>query len=553
MKLVLNFKKILILASLVVLILVLLSGGLFFYSSSPSFCNLCHVMDPYYDAWKTSKHAQVACVKCHIPPQPKDAMWAKFQTISSVVHYVTKRYGTKPHAEIEDTACLRDGCHETRLLKGKVSFKRNIMFDHFPHLQELRREKRLRCTSCHSQIVVGSYMKVTYSTCYLCHFKGSVAGRKLTPLGGCPLCHQFPRENVEVEGVVFSHKDFMQSRKVACEKCHRDVIQGVGEASSDRCFNCHYKPERLAKYVEAEFMHKVHVENRNVDCLNCHHEIKHKKVPVKIRHQVRRCEICHSNTHMLTEAIMRGEGGTGTPQNPSHMFLARLDCASCHFLRKDIQSIPGGGQTMVVSERVCAQCHDEKWNGMLFDWKETLDRMLGDLKPKLQLAMRRMKGLQEDHPRFMEARALLDDASFNLDYVEKASGIHNPFYAAALIVVSNDKLDRMFEELGEKAPELPEASPIRGQYCAQLCHKKAGVEMSSQVTVDGKSLSHRKHAFDLKMGCTRCHSSEEHKALSIKREDCLNCHHRDAAASLPEISRQPPTPNSYPLKGAGGG
>ncbi|NIO79828.1 MAG: hypothetical protein GTN53_04670, partial [Candidatus Aminicenantes bacterium] len=60
-------KKILIPASILVLVIIF-AGGLFLYSSSPSFCNLCHFMSPYYEAWKTSKHNQVACVKCHFPP-----------------------------------------------------------------------------------------------------------------------------------------------------------------------------------------------------------------------------------------------------------------------------------------------------------------------------------------------------------------------------------------------------------------------------------------------------------------------------------------------------
>lgn len=57
------------------------------------------------------------------------------------MHYVTKGYGTRPHAEIEDGACLRKGCHETCLLKGKVKFKRDIVFDHTAHLEEWKRGK----------------------------------------------------------------------------------------------------------------------------------------------------------------------------------------------------------------------------------------------------------------------------------------------------------------------------------------------------------------------------------------------------------------------------
>ncbi|MBI2466814.1 MAG: NapC/NirT family cytochrome c, partial [Candidatus Rokubacteria bacterium] len=43
-------------------------AGLWEVSSSPVLCNSCHIMKPYVDAWKTSKHNQVACVQCHYPP-----------------------------------------------------------------------------------------------------------------------------------------------------------------------------------------------------------------------------------------------------------------------------------------------------------------------------------------------------------------------------------------------------------------------------------------------------------------------------------------------------
>jgi hypothetical protein len=536
----LGSKKILI-PLLVVLFVVLLSGGILLYSGSPSFCNLCHFMKPYYEAWKSSKHNQVACVQCHIPPQPKEALRARFQVISLTAQYVMKGNGSRPHAEIADESCLREGCHETRLLKGEVSFKRDIIFNHLPHLKKLRGERKLRCTSCHSQIVVGSHMQVTDSTCYLCHFKVSDGSKGLSNIGGCPLCHQSPRERIELDGVAFSHKEFVQSRNVACEKCHRDSVQGTGEASQDRCLNCHNKPRMVAKYGDKKFMHQIHVEDHNVDCLHCHHEIKHKKVSVNIRHQVRRCEICHLDMHSLTESMMRGEKGRGAPPIPSHMFLARLDCASCHSFRKEIRSTPGGGQTLVTSEKICAHCHSERWTGMLLDWKETLKRMLDDIEPKLRIAGSRVRGLQDDHSKVNEVRALLDDAAFNVDYVERARGIHNPFYAARLIAVANSNLDKIFEKLGEKTPELPKGSPVRGTYCARLCHHKAGVETPDQVMVYGKQFSHRRHAFDHKMGCTKCHSSERHKEVSITKQDCLGCHSRDEKPLFPSSSLTPLT------------
>ncbi len=145
--------------------------GLAKYSESPAFCHSCHIMEPYYKAWKGSKHNRVACVECHYPPgTPKTILWKKFQALSQVVKYVTRTYSSKPFAEVEDSACLR--CHSARLLEGKLKTERGIQFDHKAHLTTTKRERKLSCTSCHAQMVVGNHMEVTWNTCYLCHFKG---------------------------------------------------------------------------------------------------------------------------------------------------------------------------------------------------------------------------------------------------------------------------------------------------------------------------------------------------------------------------------------------
>src|SRR3989338_6674 len=83
-------------------------GGLVHYSESPSFCKSCHIMEPYYKAWKTSKHNFVKCVECHYPPgSPKTLLWKKFQALSQVAKYVTRTYSSKPFAEIPNDSCLR--------------------------------------------------------------------------------------------------------------------------------------------------------------------------------------------------------------------------------------------------------------------------------------------------------------------------------------------------------------------------------------------------------------------------------------------------------------
>ena len=112
----------------------------------------------------------------------------KMLGLVQLAKYLTGTESPRPAAEIPDASCLRSGCHDTRVLAGRVDFD-GIPFDHAPHLERLRRGKRLRCTSCHSQIVQGTHMTVTQSTCFLCHFKDEFFNEGLA---ACTRCHQIP-------------------------------------------------------------------------------------------------------------------------------------------------------------------------------------------------------------------------------------------------------------------------------------------------------------------------------------------------------------------------
>jgi len=252
--------------------------GLWEVSSSPRLCNSCHIMKPYVAAWKTSKHNKVACVQCHYPPGLRDTIWVKYQAITQVVKWATQTYNSKPFAEVEDGSCLRSGCHDRRLLEGRVVFKRGIIFDHKPHLEQPRRGRQLRCTSCHSQIVVGTHIEVTESTCFLCHFKGLKTSREVRPIGGCTGCHQAPKGDIMVGSIRFNHEEIVR-RGVACQRCHLNVVEGEGEAPRERCFTCHNQPEKLQRYTDTPFIHDFHVAGKNIECGRCHTAIKHRLPP----------------------------------------------------------------------------------------------------------------------------------------------------------------------------------------------------------------------------------------------------------------------------------
>ena len=218
---------------------VVLTYGAMEASSTPAFCGTCHVMEPYYESWQASSHAEIACVDCHIPPGITAELRKKYEALSMVARYFTATYGTNPWTEVEDSACLE--CHERRLLTGTVLFG-DVLFDHGPHLSELRRGKRLRCTSCHSQIVQGSHITVTATTCTLCHFKDQPAG---TGSARCQLCHQVPTQLVDAEGLAFDHSDVARFG-MDCLSCHNPPPVGAGGVPRERCQTCHNQEERLA-------------------------------------------------------------------------------------------------------------------------------------------------------------------------------------------------------------------------------------------------------------------------------------------------------------------
>jgi nitrate/TMAO reductase-like tetraheme cytochrome c subunit len=548
-------------------------GGLYKLSASPLLCNSCHIMKPYVQAWKTSKHSNVPCVDCHYPPGFRDTIWVKYQALAQVAKWATQTYSSKPFAEVEDASCLRSGCHESRLLDGKVAFKRGIIFDHGPHLKEKRRGRQLRCTSCHSQIVVGTHIEVTTTTCFLCHFKGKKSAREFHPLGGCPVCHNTPKGDIEVmAGVIFNHESLVQ-RKVACEKCHLNVVDGNGEAPRERCYTCHNEPEKLQKYPDTPFIHDFHVARHNIECGRCHSEIRHELPPPigltvswlldwlpapssaeaaqqTIPPQPRRlgqppigkvpevhpkkegrqldCKACHQGLHRGVLQMYMGMNGKGTPIIPSHMLQVRVECVACHEEPKE-EGVKAAirGQTFLPSERACLDCHGEKYRGMLDDWTKTIKVMLDAVKGKLAAVEQALAATESSHPRFAMAKKLGRDARYNVELVEFGKGVHNVFFAADLLKVANGYLDEAMVAISKPPVKSAEETLVRGGYCAVLCHKKAGVVQSETVKFGTEVIPHERHVTDFGVTCTVCHSAEKHQAVTATRPSCLACHHSE--------------------------
>jgi formate-dependent nitrite reductase cytochrome c552 subunit len=237
------------------------------------------------------------------------------------------------------------------------------------------------------------------------------------------------------------------------------------------------------------------------------------------------CRQCHEGSHQGVVRMYLGLGGRGTPMIPSHMFQVRVQCVACHIVPKvDEGSAALVGQTFRPTEQACVNCHGEKYRGMLQRWVDTLGRMREMVGPKLAAARAALTDPGARAPKQTRARELTNDANYNLQFVALGKGVHNVFYAADLLKLSNGWLDQALALLG-KPPVKSDDALVRGGYCAVLCHEPAGVKQRETVTFRKQTVPHVRHVTEFGATCTACHSAEVHKAVTATPATCGGCHH----------------------------
>ncbi len=431
------------------------------YSMQPDFCRSCHIMEPYYQAWHRSTHKNVPCQDCHFEPGWRNTLKGKFQASAQVAKYVTRTYGTKPHAEIQDASCLRSGCHERRLLEGMVEWEVatergypiTVHFNHAPHLGEMRRGIELRCVSCHSQIVQGEHLTVTVTSCFLCHFKGLKHGRDNEVLGGCRSCHGAPEGQIRMELGIFNHQEYLD-RRVACLSCHSDSIEGDGKVPKQVCGTCHNKAEHLGRFGDIAFLHLRHVTEHKVECSSCHLDIEH-RLSVTREDRLNSCTACHEGSHAGPKELYWGVGGRGVPDMPSPMARTQVDCIGCHrhkrFADTDAEVV---GQTFAAAAESCSSCHGTKYDGTLEHWKQVMDEQQKNSDRIYEGAVGAVAGADLSPSNRRRARILLGDAEHNRKLVMLGHAVHNVNYATALLNAAND-FCRQAEDLARSAGSRP--------------------------------------------------------------------------------------------------
>jgi nitrate/TMAO reductase-like tetraheme cytochrome c subunit len=493
------------------------------FTTRPQFCRNCHNMEPYYDSWESSSHNHVNCVDCHYEPGLLETFEGKFKALSQLAKYVTRTEGSKPWAEVSDYSCMRSGCHSTRLLEGELQFGR-IHFDHRHHLIDLRRGKKLRCTSCHSQIVQGNHLTVTTSSCFLCHFR---SGDESEPIDECHTCHGPPKEEIQLGAFVFRHSDYLD-RGVECDSCHGDVTRGTGEVPRARCGACHNVQAHLDRYEDVEFIHRHHVTDHSVSCLQCHTEVEH-GLPSREEHYQGDCGACHVGSHGAVADVYRGTGGKDVPDDPGVMFLARVTCNGCHRPPFPGAPVPQSGETYKADPLACIDCHGPGYEGMADRWQE---EARGSMK-RVETALTELEEyLREEWEEgdVAAARKHYEAAAFNYGIVllDRSEGVHNLPYVRSLLAKAAEEVRAGVKALDpeEEPARIPIGPRLKAKEgCTLLCH--VGVEKTEVSEARDLPFNHARHLLRAKLDCSKCHASEPHGTTLVRRNDCISCHHAD--------------------------
>jgi hypothetical protein len=434
--------------------LVLLVGTTVEVTGSPRFCNSCHIMNDYCASWKQSKHSEVNCLLCHLRPGLKGFVRGKLNGLTQAVDCIAGRFGTKPNAAVQDSSCLRKGCHESEPLKTKPLDLRGIQFTHEKHMVSEMDGIRITCNLCHSHFEGQDHFTVNKDVCYTCHFLEGSNGEVRVAQTSCRTCHLVPSRTIQRGLVSIDHKEFV-AYKATCERsCHKNEVRQASHVDDNVCLNCHNF--RRDGHVDGKQLHAEHTGTRHkVECFACHGETRHARKDISAVATMMDCRNCHSDTHGVQQSLysashpMRFE----SPDRVlSPMFLTHVECTGCHTERvsKGSGALDSFGTVARAVPAACDQCHAPGTGQQYIPlWQGKIKALHAQTSARLARLEQRLEGpallaqVQEARPRLDQVRATLDAVSADASW-----GVHNFKYTEKLLLDA----DATMSELTGRVP-----------------------------------------------------------------------------------------------------
>jgi hypothetical protein len=214
-------------------------------------CTTCHNSPAFVSQTAKSGHAKVACVRCHVQPDPASRLAYAYHLIFGMTLRLAP-VASGPLAAIPDKTCL--SCHPA-ILKGVVSAN-GISILHS------KCDKGRNCTDCHSTTAHGAAVlwptQYQMNQCLDCHATSKVRT-------DCSMCHasRSPEERIRTSTYAVTHgPNWKQTHGMGdlqtCVSCH----------PPDFCSRCHGVP--LPHDTDFVRSHPVAALEHRKDCAVCH-------------------------------------------------------------------------------------------------------------------------------------------------------------------------------------------------------------------------------------------------------------------------------------------
>jgi nitrate/TMAO reductase-like tetraheme cytochrome c subunit len=470
----------------------------------PEACLVCHLMKPYYDNWKSSRHNKVGCIDCH-PYRPSTI-------VMSSLRYLAGTYNLPLKSRVEDKECIL--CHRPDSIKRVVSFK-GTPFNHLEHIQKVKRGKVLHCTSCHYSLVQSrTHMDVDQNVCILCHFFTTPPQYNQN----CIVCHGQKRKEVKIGEVTFSHDSFLKTG-ARCVECHSQTVTGAGEAPEERCRECHI--ERKVEGRDATRLHEIHTSKNYINCFKCHNRIEHGKETLRFSKAIElSCNECHRAAHDSSKDMYMGMGApAGVKDAPSAMYISRVQCIACHTLEKSIQGKQILSKSWEAKKKSCVVCHKPGYERMLEDWKKNMGAFTEALAKMVDQYGKVLEQRKASAGLMNEFRTIEHD----LGFLKGARGEHNVQYAFDIGKNIVARVQEGYKKSGvTQKPALPPHIAKPDGYC-MFCHSTYLPEKEVRIKALNLKFDHAQHV-EMGTECTKCHDPKLHRTGVFKKEACKECH-----------------------------
>ena len=480
--------------AIALLIAVVIAGsgmaGMEWYTGQPKFCGSCHIMQPYYQSWSADVHstkAGAACIDCHYAPGERHTIQAKLRGLSQLVTYFSGRAGgRRPRPHVQDSSCLREGCHKVPDFVDKAYPVKDVKFVHTKHLQPdkaMVEENRRKMVALQERLKgatePGVFERLDRLTVQLedPNELAETVRRALEPSGQAGLLEP------AVEYVALARRD-LRYRQVAnnlrCTTCH--AFSGSTEhftTQTSSCVTCHFVGQPF--------------NTDTGECLKCHN-------PPKIEVAV------HGKT--LSETV--GEARKAGTMDHSLIVEKNVDCRSCH-----ADLVRGTGR---VTRSRCDACHDLPTYFTQFDQALTSEtvEMLHD------------KHVGDLYATCTDCHEAIEHRLKPKEAMQMAGGFLEPVRENCAHCHPNHHLYQVQMLTGQPPPPIPPggANAMFGSRVSCLgCHTKSTVDAKGTAVIEAT-----------RQACVICHA-QDYQQLFDQWISTLDTRQREASGLLAHVDK----------------